>query len=82
MTPVFSYLESKYPVYFYTEPYSSEIPCKDFEVHLSLHGNDNCTSINCEGCPCKLEDVTCSNVRSVALKLIPDLINQFPEHFL
>ena len=84
MTPAFSYLESKYPVYFYTEPYSSEMSCKDFEVHLSLHNNGHCTSVNCEDCPCRLEnDATCTgNVRDLALKLIPDLIDQFPEHFL
>ena len=55
MTPIISYTDGKYPVYFYTENSSSDdFPHTPGEVHLSLTDNDGtCTKVPCSDCTIK-----------------------------
>lgn len=80
MTPIISYTDGKYPVYFYTEnSFSSDFPHVPGEVHLPLTDNDGtCTQVPCSDCPiaslCASED---SHLQ-ILLNLIPTFADDYP----
>ena len=80
MTPIISYTDDKYPVYFYTENSSSgNFPSTSGEVHLSLTGNDDmCIDVPCENCPIKSLCFNTETNLQILLSLIPTFADDYP----
>ena len=80
MTPIISYTDDVYPVYFYIEnSSSSDFPRISGEVHLSLTDNDGtCIKVPCHKCPiASLCSSGASNLQ-ILLNLIPTFADDYP----
>ena len=80
MTPIISYTDDKYPVYFYTENSSSDdFPDASGEVHLSLTDNDGkCTQVPCSNCPIAFLCADGDSHLQILLSLIPTFADDYP----
>lgn len=80
MTPITSYTDDAYPIYFYVENSSNgDFPHTSGEIHLSLTDNNGtCTQVPCSNCPIIS---LCSNGDShlqILLNLIPTFADDYP----
>ena len=80
MTPIVSYTDDAYPVYFYVENSSSDdFPHIPGEVHLSLTDNDGrCTQVPCHKCPIASLCSSGASHLQTLLNLIPTFADDYP----
>lgn len=80
MTPIASYTDDAYPVYFYIENSSSDdFPHISGEVRLSLTDNDGtCTQVPCHKCPIASLCSSGASHLQTLLNLIPTFAADYP----